>query len=117
MTPEAEELRERARVTWRAGNFAAVAERILMVGEGLVEAAGVQPGQDVLDVACGTGNATIPAAPPGAGGTGLDLVFGLLDGARDRPADAMVEVDWVEGDAQQLPFEADGFDRVLSTFG
>lgn len=117
MSTEPEELRERARVTWRAGNFAAVAERILVVGEGLVEAAAVEPGQDVLDVACGTGNATIPAARLGARVTGLDIVPELLDVARERAADAMVEVDWVEGDAQELPFEADGFDRVLSTFG
>lgn len=117
MTPEPEEQRERARATWRAGNFAAVAERILEVGEGLVAATDVQPGQDVLDVACGTGNATIPAARQGARVIGLDVTPELLDVARERAADAMVEVDWVEGDAMELPFEADSFDRVLSTFG
>jgi ubiquinone/menaquinone biosynthesis C-methylase UbiE len=117
MTPDANELRLRARATWQAGNFAAVAERILDVGSGLVERSGVKPGMDVLDVACGTGNATIPAARVAARVTGLDLVPDLLAVARERAADAMVEVTWIEGDAQDLPFEADSFDRVLSTFG
>ncbi|HEY6781120.1 MAG TPA: class I SAM-dependent methyltransferase, partial [Thermoleophilaceae bacterium] len=49
--------------------------------------------------------------------TGFDLVPELLAIARERAADAMVEVDWVEGDAEQLPFAPDSFDRVLSTFG
>ena len=47
---------------WGSGNYAAVAEKIGEVGEVRVERAGVEPGMDVLDVACGTGNATIPAA-------------------------------------------------------
>ena len=72
---------------------------------------------DVLDVACGTGNATIPAAREGARATGLDFSPELLAIARERAADAMVEVDWVEGDAQQLPFADASFDRVISTFG
>ena len=60
---------------------------------------------DVLDVACGTGNATIPAAQAGARVTGLDFSPELLEIARERGSDAMVEVEWIEGDAQELPFE------------
>ena len=102
---------------WDAGNFAAVAERILEVGELFVERAGVEPGMDVLDVACGTGNATLPAARAGARVTGLDFAPGLLEIARERAADAMLEIDFVEGDVQELPFEDGSFDRVVSTFG
>jgi ubiquinone/menaquinone biosynthesis C-methylase UbiE len=72
---------------------------------------------DVLDVACGSGNATIPAARLAARVTGLDFAPRLLSVARERAADAMVEVEWVEGDAQALPFEDDSFDRVISVFG
>src|SRR5215218_4865348 len=105
------------RTMWGSGNYAAVAERISEAGESVVERGGVEPGMDVLDVACGTGNATIPAAKAGARVTGLDFSPALLAIARERSADAMVEIDWVEGDAQQLPFGDGSFDRVLSVFG
>jgi SAM-dependent methyltransferase len=102
---------------WGSGNYAAVADRILDAGEAVVERGGVEAGMDVLDVACGTGNATIPAAKAGARVTGLDFAPALLEVARDLAADAMVEIDFVEGDAQELPFEDGSFDRVISTFG
>ncbi len=102
---------------WDAGNFAAIAEKILDAGETVVRSAGVEPGMDVLDVACGTGNATLPAAKAGGRVTGLDFAPGLLEIARERAADAMVEIDFIEGDAQALPFDDASFDRVVSTFG
>ena len=102
---------------WDAGNFAAVAEKILDAGEAVVTAADVEPGMDVLDVACGTGNATLPAARTGARTTGLDFAPGLLEIARERAADAMLEIDFIEGDAQAMPFEDGSFDRLVSTFG
>jgi SAM-dependent methyltransferase len=102
---------------WGSGNYAAVAEKIAAVGEACVERAAVEPGMEVLDVACGTGNATIPAARAGARVTGLDFSPDLLAIARERAADALVEVEWVEGDAQAMPFGDASFDRVISTFG
>ena len=72
---------------------------------------------DVLDVACGAGNAAVPAARTGASVTGLDLVPELLAAGREQAAAARVQVEWVEGDAEELPFEDDSFDRVLSTVG
>jgi SAM-dependent methyltransferase len=102
---------------WGTGNFHAVSEKISTAGEQLVEAAGVEPGHDVLDVGCGSGNATIPAAKRAARVTGLDASPGLIEVAREQGADAMVEVDWIVGDAQAMPFEDDSFDRVISIFG
>ena len=102
---------------WGSGNYLAVAEKIAGVGEVVVERSGLEPGMEVLDVACGTGNATIPAARSGARVTGLDFSPALLSLARERAADAMVEVDWIEADAQELPFDDASFDRVISTFG
>lgn len=102
---------------WGTGDYKAVADKISSAGEVLVQRAGIEPGMDVLDVACGTGNATIPAAKLGAHVTGIDFSPGLLAIARELGADAMVEVDWIEGDAQTLPFEDDSFDRVISCFG
>jgi SAM-dependent methyltransferase len=71
----------------------------------------------VLDVACGTGNAAIPAARAGAAVTGLDLVPELLEGGRKKAAAEGVEIQWVEGDAEALPFADGAYDRVFSTFG
>ena len=93
------------------------AERVREVGELLVERSGVEPGMEVLDVGTGTGNAALPAAKVGARVTGLDDAGELLAIARERGADEMIELDWVEGDAESLPFGDRAFDRVLSAFG
>jgi SAM-dependent methyltransferase len=105
------------RTMWGSGNYAAVADKISAVGEHVVEAVGLEPGMEALDVACGTGNATIPAARAGARVTGADFSPALLAIARERAADAMVEINWVEADVEQLPFADASFDRVISTFG
>jgi ubiquinone/menaquinone biosynthesis C-methylase UbiE len=102
---------------WGTGDFHAVSEKIATAGETLVGAASIEPGMDVLDVGCGSGNATIPAAKLAARVTGLDASPGLIEVAREKGADAMVEVDWIVGDAQAMPFEDDSFDRVISIFG
>ena len=74
---------------WGSGNYAAVADKISAVGEHVVEAVGLEPGMEALDVACGSGNATIPAARAGARVTGADFSPDLLAIARERAADAM----------------------------
>jgi SAM-dependent methyltransferase len=112
-----EEFKERERAMWAAGDYVTLSEHIEGVGEVVVARAGVEAGMDVLDVACGAGNAAIPAAGAGARVTGLDLVPELLEGGRKRAVKRGVEVDWVEGDAEDLPFDAAAFDRVFSTFG
>ena len=114
---EASEAQKAARATWAAGDFDAIATYIWSVGADLVEVVGVRSGEHVLDVACGTGNAAIPAATEGAVVTGLDITPELFEPGRRRAADAGVEIDWVEGDAQDLPFDDESFDVVLSTFG
>lgn len=100
-----------------SGNYARAADRLALAGERLLEAVELKPGMELLDVACGTGHATIPAAREGARVTGLEPSPDLLAIARERAADAMVEIDWVEGDVRELPFEEGRFDRVVSVFG
>jgi SAM-dependent methyltransferase len=102
---------------WGTGDYRAVAEKVTSIGDVLVSRAAIKPGMEVLDVACGTGNAAIPAAKQGARVTGLDLSSGLIAIARERSAEAGVDVEWLEGDAQALPFEDDSFDRVISAIG
>jgi SAM-dependent methyltransferase len=111
------ELKDRARATWSAGDYDGIVERIWSAGADVVNRVGIGEGDAVLDVACGTGNAAIRAAQAGGRVTGLDLTPELFDGARRRAAEAGVELELVEGDAEELPFEDESFDVVLSTFG
>jgi SAM-dependent methyltransferase len=113
-----EELRARARATWAAGDWDGFARLVTPVGALVVERAGVEPGIELLDVGTGSGgNVAIPAALRGAKVVGLDITPELFEHARRRAAEAGVEVEWVEGDAQDLPFADASFDRVTSTFG
>jgi SAM-dependent methyltransferase len=112
-----DEFKERQRAMWAAGDYATLSEYIAGVGELVVARAGVDEGLRVLDVACGTGNAALPAARAGAHVTGLDLVPELLEAGRRKASAQDLEIEWVEGDAEELPFEDASFDRVFSTFG
>lgn len=112
-----EQFKQQQRAIWEAGDYGSLSDYIRDVGEAVVEHAGVEPGMAVLDVACGTGNAAIPAARAGGKVTGLDLTPKLLAEGRKKAAEAGVEIEWVEGDAEDLPFEDGAFDRVFSTAG
>jgi SAM-dependent methyltransferase len=83
----------------------------------LVRFAQVAPGETVLDVGCGSGVVAVTAACAGAKVRGLDLTPTLLARARQNASIARVEVDFVEGDAEALPYADGAFDVVLSQFG
>lgn len=103
---------------WSTGDYGAVCERMIPgLGARLVELAGVQAGDEVLDVATGSGNAALPAAAAGARVTALDITPALLEVATQRAGAAGLEVEWVHGDAHALPFDNATFDRVLSCVG
>jgi SAM-dependent methyltransferase len=106
------------RAMWATGDYGAIARALIWeVGARVVERVGVRPGERVLDVACGTGNAAIRAARAGGDVVGLDLTPELLEEGRRIAAAAGVELEWVEGDAEALPFDDGGFDVVVSVFG
>jgi SAM-dependent methyltransferase len=117
-TDEIAAMKQAARATWALGDYGEVALRELwVVGERLVSRVAVEPGDDVLDVACGTGNVALRAAEAGARVVGLDLTPELFATGRRLAGEAGVEVEWVEGDAEALPFADESFDVVVSTFG
>lgn len=103
--------------TWASGDFAVIGNTLQIVGETLCESAEVYGGAKVLDVACGNGNAALAAAHRFCSVIGLDYVPALLEKARGRAAAEGLPIEFVEGDAEALPFPADTFDFVLSTFG
>lgn len=109
--------KQRQRAIWSAGDYHAVSRPIQAVADLLVERAGVDSDDEVLDVATGTGNVAVRAAALGASVTGLDLTPELLDVARARAQEEGLEIAWRAGDAESLPFPADSFDAVLSCFG
>jgi SAM-dependent methyltransferase len=118
MTVEIEQLKAAHRATWASGDYTAVADAFVRdVGATAVAAAAPAPGTEVLDVATGAGNAAIPAAIAGGRVTGLDLVPELLATGAERAREAGVEIEWVEGDAEALPFPDERFDTVLSVLG
>jgi SAM-dependent methyltransferase len=111
------EIKQRQRTMWAAGDYPDIARTIESVAHEVVAAVGVQPGERLLDVATGSGNAALEAARRGAQVTGLDLTAELLPVAERRAADEELEIAFVEGDAEALPFDDDSFDRVTSVFG
>lgn len=103
---------------WAKGDFAMVASLVNYVSEGLAEALAIVPGEGVLDVACGSGNGAIAAARRSWGGVvGADYVPALLERGRERAAAERLEVEFVEADAQDLPFDDASFDVTMSIFG
>ena len=111
-------VRQAQQKTWSEGDFGMVAGLVMMVSEELVEALDIVPGEQVLDVACGSGNAALAAARRSWGGVvGVDFVPDLLERGRERAAAERLDVEFVEGDAAELPFGDGEFDVAISVFG
>jgi len=103
---------------WASGDYPSMVETFLLpLGPRLVDACGIAPGMRVLDVAAETGNASLPAAARGAHVTASDLTPELLAAGRRRAEAQSLELEWVEADAEQLPFEDASFDVVMSSIG
>ena len=116
--PTDSELKARHRAMWASGDYHSMVETFLQpLGPRLVDACGIGSGMTVLDVAAGTGNASIPAAQRGARVTASDLTPEMFDAGRARAEAEGVELDWVEADAERLPFEDGSFDVVMSCIG
>ena len=111
-------LKAKHRAMWALGDYPAVARDIVGdLGPVLVQASGVGPGERVLDVAAGSGNASIPAAAAGATVIASDLTPELFETGRKAAAEAGVEIDWQTADAEALPYPDASFDTVLSCLG
>jgi SAM-dependent methyltransferase len=104
-------------VDWGSGNYERTAAELEPVAEAVVGMAAISPGQDVIDLACGTGNAALLAAGRGARLVGIDASARLLEVARSRACAQGVDVDFREGDLLELPLADGTADVVLSVFG
>jgi SAM-dependent methyltransferase len=112
------ELKARHKVMWGNGDYPLMVDTFLLpIGRRLVDAVDIREGTSVLDVAAGTGNASIPAAQRGARVTASDLTPDLLAAGSRRPEAEGLDIEWVEADAEHLPFDDESFDVVLSAIG
>jgi len=112
------ELKARHRAMWASGDYPGMVETFLLpLGPLLVEACGIDQGMRVLDIAAGTGNASLPAAQRGADVTASDLTPELLEAGRQRAEAEGLSLQWAEADAENLPFEDESYDVVMSSIG
>lgn len=116
-TSDLEAVKERQQRSWALGDYAMLGSTFVVISELLCEAVDLRSGQEVLDVATGSGNTALAAARRFCEATGVDYVPALLERARERAAAERLRVAFREGDAENIPFPDASFDAVLSTIG
>jgi len=115
--PDLAAIKQRQQATWSSGDYHMIATQIQIVSELMIEALDVHSTERVLDVATGSGNAALAAARRGCDVVGVDYVPSLLERARRRTEAEGLVIEFVEGDAEALPFPDGSFDVVSSVFG
>jgi len=117
VAPDLAALKIRQQAAWSSGNYAVVGTTLQVVGEQLCEALDLRSGSNVLDVAAGNGMVSLAAARRWCKVTSTDYVPALLDCGRARASAEGLALDFIEADAECLPFDNESFDVVVSTFG
>ena len=117
MAPEMETLKARLKATWMAGDYGHFAKYLEPGALEFLERIHVQAGAEMLDVACGAGQISIPAARAGARVTGVDIATNSIEQARARARDEGLDARFEEGDAEMLPYGDASFDVVASLIG
>ena len=117
IAPEMETLKTKLKATWTSGDFRKIAESFADGAAEFVERLNLKPGMRVLDVACGSGNQSIPAARTGAEVTGVDIAPNLIEQAREWAEVEDLKIRFDEGDAENLPYADAEFDVVMTMFG
>lgn len=115
--PDYSALKEGTKALWSLGDYSHIERLTAPASQALLDAAAVSAGQEVLDVAAGTGNFALLAAAEGASVVASDLTPKLMERGRERTAAEGVDIEWVEADAEGLPFEDARFDCTASVFG
>jgi SAM-dependent methyltransferase len=117
LTSTSDALTERTRATWMSGDFGRIAEGYERGAGEFIARLGLEPGERVLDVACGTGNLTLPAARAGASVTGIDIAPNLVAQAEANALAERLSITFDVGNAEELPYADGTFDTVVTMFG
>src|SRR5512132_816935 len=117
MTLEMELLKARLKATWMSGDYGHFAKYLEPGALEFLSRNPIEPGMRILDVACGAGQISIPAARAGAKVTGIDIATNLIEQARARAQAENLDARFDEGDAELLPYEDASFDIVVSLIG
>lgn len=117
MTSEMETLKTKLHKVWTAGDFGQIAKSYESGAAEFIERLNLQSGMRVLDVACGAGNLSLPAARAGADVTGVDIAEYLIDQARANAANENLRIQFDVGDAEDLSYDDASFDAVVTMFG
>ena len=117
VSPDLAKLKSGMKAAWMAGDFGQIANHISGEAQEFVARLNLKPGVRYLDVACGTGNTAIPAAKAGAQVTGVDIATNLLEQAKKRASAEHLDIQFEEGDAEDLRYPDGSFDVVVSMFG
>lgn len=117
MSPEMEALKTRLKATWMSGDYGYFARYLETGALEFLSRIPIEPGMRILDVACGAGQLSIPAARAGAKVTGIDIAANLIGQARARAQAEHLDAHFDEGDAEMLPYDDNSFDLVISLIG
>lgn len=117
MTAEMRGLKTRLKATWESGDYGAFATYLEKGALEFFDRLALEPGRRLLDVACGAGQLSLPAARQGIRVTGLDLAANLIQQAKRKSESEGLEIEFDEGDAEQLPYDDQSFDVVMSLIG
>lgn len=117
LSPDLQTLKSRLKANWMAGDYGHFAQYLEPGALEVFERLNIQPGERVLDVACGAGQLSLPAARAGAIVTGVDIAANLIEQAHARAAAENLPVQFDEGDAEELLYPDQAFDTVTSLIG
>lgn len=115
--PSISDLKAKLKATWSDGNYDVFSRPMAEGAVTVVKQWGITSGEQVLDVACGSGQTAIPSAKLGAIVTGVDIADNTIDAAKNRAAEEGVKADFAVGDAEDLSFKDESYDVIISMFG
>lgn len=117
MTPEMSALKTRLKTTWESGDYGVFAKYLEKGALEFFDRLKIPAGTQLLDIGCGAGQLTIPAARKGIKVTGIDLAANLVEQAKKKAKDESLQIQFEQGDAESLPYKDNSYDMVMSLIG